>query len=126
MYSFFGWLSAGILLVLILPFILIRVNKYTFKTRDAKFFNLIKVLRSLHKPLGILFLATAFYHGYLVLGRITMHTGTVLFVSILLSAVMGGTYFRTKNNSALKAHRFLALASVLLFLIHFFYPYAFS
>ena len=126
MYSFFGWLSAGILLVLILPFLLIRINKYTIKTRDKNFFNLVKILRSLHKPLGVLFLATAFYHGYLVLGRITLHTGTVLFLSILLAAVLGGTYFRTKNKTVLIAHRFFALASVVLFMIHFFYPYAFS
>lgn len=126
MYSVFGWISAGILGILLLPFILLRLNKYVFKTKSKGFFNTIVVLRRLHKPLGVLFLASALYHGYLILGRIALHTGTVLYAVIILTAVFGGSYYRTKKSNLLKLHRLFAGAAVVMFLVHFFYPYAFS
>ncbi|WP_425538691.1 hypothetical protein [Microaceticoccus formicicus] len=126
MYSIFGWISAGILGILLLPFILLRLNKYIFKTKSKAFFNSIIVLRRLHKPLGVLFLAAALYHGYLILGRITLHTGTVLYSILILTAVFGGGYYRTKNSNFLKLHRLFAASALVMFLVHFFYPYAFS
>lgn len=126
MYSIFGWISAGFLGILILPFILLRLNKYIFKTKSKVFFDSIKVLRKIHKPLGVLFLAAALYHGYLILGRITLHTGTVLYAIIILTVVFGGGYYRTKNSNFLKLHRLFAATVLVMFLVHFFYPYAFS
>ncbi len=126
MYSIVGWISVGLLAILAMPFILIRANKYLLKTRDKKFFQAVKFLRVLHKPLGILFLITALYHGYLVLGRIKLHTGTVLYASILCTAIAGGIFYKTKNTKALKLHRAAAGISAILLLIHYFKPYAFS
>lgn len=125
-YSLLGWTSVIILGILILPFVLTRLNKMTLKTNNKGFFDGIKFLRKLHKPLGILLVAISFYHGYLVLGAIRFHTGTVLFTAILATVVLGGYFYKMKKRDALKFHRVLSSIVIVLLFIHIFYPYAFS
>ncbi len=125
-YAFFGWVNVIILGVLVLPFVLTRFNKVFLKTKNKSFFDFIKFLRTLHKPLGIILVALSFYHGYLALGSIRFHTGTVLFVGILLTVVLGGYFYRMKKAKVLKVHRALSLIVLALLFIHIYFPYAFS
>lgn len=125
-YSFYGWASTAILGVLVLSFILVRLNKYTIKTRSKGFMKFIRFLRQLHKPLGILFLVVAFIHGFMILGRIRLHTGWLLYGSILVTVVTGGAFCRLKKKNLFMVHKLFALITVVLFLLHFFRPYALS
>lgn len=123
-YAFFGWVSVVSLAVLILPFILVRLNKHLFKTKHSAYFKLIKLLRQIHKPLGIVFVAVALIHGIMVLGSFRLHTGWLLFISLVVTVFSGGAFYRLKKKPLFQLHKWFALIVVLLFLLHFFKPYA--
>lgn len=123
-YSFFGWVSAISLGTLVLPFLMVRLNKYVLKTKNPHYFKLIKGLRKLHKPLGIIFGIVALTHGIMALGAFRLHTGWLLYFSVVLTVVTGGAFYRLKKKSIFIWHKLFTLAAVLLFLLHFFRPYA--
>lgn len=125
-YAILGWVSLGLLALLVLPFILIRINKHTVKTKHKAFQKVIRFLRSLHKPAGIALLLTAVWHGWLALGTIRVHTGTVLFLTVLVTATLGGAFYRLKKKRLFSLHKIAAAITVLMFLLHFFLPRAFS
>lgn len=125
-YKFWGWVSAIILALLISPFLLVRINKKFFKSKSKNFLELVKFLRKLHKPLGVLLLASGFYHGYLVLGKIRMHTGVVLYVTMAITIILGLLHYRRRNKNIFKMHKIIAALTIAMFVLHFFKPYAFS
>ncbi|MDO5689102.1 MAG: hypothetical protein Q4G61_02495 [Tissierellia bacterium] len=125
-YSTFGWLSAGLLALLVLPFVFLRLNKLLFQSKDKRFFSLVKALRSIHKPAGILLIASAFYHGYLAMGTIRLHTGTVLYVTAALTVLLGAIFYNSKNRRALSLHKFFAAIAILMLAVHLFAPSLFT
>ena len=126
-YAILGWLSVSLLTLLILPYVLVRLNKQFIHTKDKRFLGVIRFLRKLHKPAGILLLVAAGWHGYLALfGRIRWHTGTVLFILVLITVSLGGAFFRLKKRKLFSFHKLAALLTVLMFILHFFFPYLFS
>jgi hypothetical protein len=76
----------------------------------------------LHKPLGLALAVAAPVHGYLALGSFRLHTGSLLYISLLLTAGAGGTYYKTKSKNIFKLHKMLALITVLLLLLHLLAP----
>lgn len=88
-YKILGWLNVIILGVLITPFIMVRLNKYVFKTKNKNYLEITKKFRKIHKPLGIALVGSSIYHGYLALGAIRFHTGTVLFAAIAFTVIIG-------------------------------------
>lgn len=125
-YAILGWTSLGLLALLILPFVLVRLNKWVLKTKSKPYQKLIRFLRMLHKPAGIALLLVAAVHGYLALGTLRLHTGTVLFAVVLLTAVLGGAFYRLKKKPLFSAHKLAAVLTVLVFLLHFFLPRLFN
>lgn len=125
-YAFVGWTSVVLLGLLVLPFLLSRINQYVFKPQSKGLRSFIKFLRKLHKPLGILFVIIAFVHGWLALGAFRLHTGWALYISLLLTVIFGGSFYRLKKKKLFVLHKVFAGVTVLLFLLHFFKPYAFS
>lgn len=125
-YAILGWVSVGLLALLILPYVLVLINKAFIKGKNKGLLKVIRFLRKLHKPAGILLLLVAAWHGYLALGTVRMHTGLVLFLFVLATVVLGGTFFRLKNKKLLKLHRVLAVLTVAMFFLHFFFPRLFS
>ncbi len=123
-FAFYGWVSAISLGILVLPYLLVRLNKYVLKTKNPNYFKAIKWLRTLHKPLGIVFTVVALIHGIMVLGAFRLHTGWLLYISVVLTALTGGAFYRFKKKPIFMWHKFFTLASVILFLLHFFRPYA--
>lgn len=123
-YSFYGWASAVILSVMVLPFVLLWLNRHVIKTRDPGFMKTIKLLRKVHKPLGIVFAVVALVHGVMVLGAFRLHTGWLLYIGLILTAVSGGAFYRLKKRPLFQLHRWLAAVVVLLFALHFFLPWA--
>ena len=124
-YAILGWISVGLAVIASSPYWLRTLNNWTFKTRDKRFFSLLKFLRKLHKPLGLVLAGIAIAHGYLALGQqIRLHTGLLVYISFLLTVVLGGVHFRLKNKTVFKFHKAMALVSFLLLLLHLIFPWA--
>lgn len=124
MYSVLGWLNAGILVILLSPFLLNFLNKHLIKTKSKGFRDLIKLLRGFHKPLGIVLAILAPIHGYMALGGFRLHTGTLLYISAFVTAALGGSFYRLKKKELFKWHKRMAAVTVVLLFIHIFFPSA--
>lgn len=121
-YSVTGWLSVLILLIILGPYILNTLNKKYLKTKNKTFFKVVKFLRRIHKPLGIILIISGIAHGYMALGGFRLHTGTLFYVSILITGFLGGAFFRLKKRNLFLWHKRMAAITVLLFLLHFLFP----
>ncbi len=125
MYSILGWVSLGLAVVASSPYWLRMLNNWTFKTKDKRFFNLLKFLRKLHKPLGVALAVIAVIHGYLALNsQIRLHTGLLVYLGFLISAILGGAHYQLKKKGLFKAHKISVLVSFLLLLLHLLKPWA--
>lgn len=126
-YSNLGWLNLIILGILITPYILRYLNKFIPLSSKAKkdyYLPSLKFFRKIHKPIGILLIIIPPIHGYMALGALRLHTGLVLYLSALATAILGGIFYKTKKKSLFKFHKIMALITILLFLLHFFVPNA--
>lgn len=121
-----GYLNVFILGLLLLPYILNTLNQKVFKTKSPVFRRVMKALRSLHKPLGVAFVASALIHGYMAMGGIRLHTGTLLYGAVLIQVILGGAFYRKKKKELFRAHRIMAMVVAGLFLLHWLVPSALS
>ena len=121
----FALLSVISLAVVLVPYVMNFINRKFLKTKNENYRNTLKLFRKLHKPAGIAFLIVAFAHGYLKMGTLlTLHTGTLLYLSVLATAILGLIFHKKKKRPWFKWHKITALISVILFLLHFFQPWA--
>jgi|LFRM01.2.fsa_nt_gb cytochrome c biogenesis protein CcdA len=124
-YSNLGWLSVIIIGILVASYVLKFLNKKVFKSKSATYRKILMFFRKIHKPLGIALLIVPLIHGYMALGTLfRLHTGTLLYLSLLLTATMGGSFYKLKKKEFFVWHKRMALLTVILFLIHFFFPSA--
>ncbi len=125
MYKILGYINIALVVIITAPFWLRTLNKWTVKTKDKRFLDLIKFLRKLHKPLGIALALIVAWHAYLALfGTFRLHTGLLAYVSFLATVTVGGIYYRKKGKTLFKVHKTLAMVSVSLVLIHLLWPNA--
>lgn len=123
MYKILGIISVILVILITSPYWLRKLNGWTVKTKDKRFLALLKGLRKLHKPLGLALMLIAGWHGYEIM-RLRPHSGLVTLISFLLTGLLGGVYFKTKNKKVFKAHKAMALVSVLLMALHLIWPNA--
>lgn len=124
-FRLLGWASIILAVIATSPWWLRKLNSLTFKTKDKRFLNLLKILRPIHKVAGILLALIAAYHGYLGLnGQIKWHTGSLLYLSFFLTAVLGVINYFKKDKRVFKGHKAMSLISMLLFLLHLLEPWA--
>ena len=121
-YRLLGWVAAILVVIITAPYWLRKLNGWTVKTRDKRFLTLLKYLRIIHKPLSIVLLLVAGIHGYMMLGRIRMHTGLLALIGFTLTTLMGLAYWKSRDRRALHGHRVLVVASIILVVIHYFWP----
>lgn len=124
MYSILGWINVILLGVIVAPYVLNFLNKHIIKTKSSGFRNLVKILRRFHKPFGIIMAILAPVHGYMALGSLRLHTGSLLYESIFITAVLGGSFYKLKKRKLFQWHKRMALVSFILLLLHLFYPSA--
>ncbi len=122
MYELLGGLNVLFLAVMTAPYWLRFLNQRTPHLKGGAYGKTIKVLRAIHKPLGIAIILIAAVHGYLALGAFRLHTGTILGTSVLLTAVLGAAFFFTKKKAVFGWHKRLAMLSVVLLLVHLIFP----
>lgn len=124
-YSNLGWLSVIIIGILVASYVLKFLNKKFFKFKSPLYRKILTIFRKIHKPLGIALLIIPLIHGYMALGTLfRLHTGTLLYISLLITATMGGSFYKLKKKEFFVWHKRMALITVVLFLIHFFFPSA--
>lgn len=122
MYSLLGWFNAIALVLLTAAWWFPRLNRSVLKLKASTAGPLNKSLRRLHKPLGLALAVAAPIHGYLALGSFRLHTGSLLYISVLLTASAGGAFYKTRNKAIFKVHKALAFLTVLLLLLHLLAP----
>lgn len=124
MYSTLGWLNIGFLVLMTAPYWLRLLNKHTLHLKGGAYAKTIKALRAIHKPLGLTVVVVMLVHGYLALGSLRLHTGTIVGVMLLITASLGGLFYFTKKRFAFTWHKRMALLLVVLLLIHLIFPSA--
>lgn len=118
-YKIFAWISVALLFY---NFSLFPLRRILRRHKGAQRFLIFG--SKLHRFTGITLLFTGAIHGYLALGQITLHTGWLLWLGVLLLFVY---YLLRKwmKKVWLKLHRFTDLAVVAWFFVHFFLPWLF-
>ena len=124
MYAVIGWFNVAAVVVMTAPFWLRLINKHAFHNKSKALARLIKILRAVHKPLGIAILVLAIVHGILALGSLRVHTGTIAGIMLIITAVLGGSFYRLKKRPLFIAHRTMALLFALFVLVHLIFPSA--
>ncbi len=124
MYAVLGWFNVAAIVIMTAPFWLRLINKLASHNKNKALARIVKFLRAVHKPLGITILVLAIVHGILALGALRLHTGTIAGIMLIVTAVLGGAFYRLKKKPLFVAHRTLALLFVLFVLIHLIFPSA--
>jgi hypothetical protein len=113
-----GWVNIGLLVMIIMHFILRRVNKYTLGNKSKFLKKASKFMSSLHPYLTGLLLISAFLHGYNLVGGIRLHSGFIAFFVILLQTILGVLVKKFFKKPILIFHRFTGLAIVIAVITH--------
>lgn len=124
-YRLLGWISVALAVLATSPYWLRTLNSWTLKSKDKRFMKLLKFLRKWHKLAGLILIAVAAVHGLWAVGwRIKLHTGSLVYLSFLLTVALGAVHFFKKDKRAFKGHKVMALVSFLFFLLHLIKPWA--
>lgn len=126
MYKLFGLINVILVILLTASYWVPRLNKHLLHLKSPAYYSFVRLLRRIHKPMGLALLLSAAVHGFLAPGGLRLHTGSVLFVIVFVTSLLGGSFFRLKKPELLKGHRLAALLVVLFLLLHLLFPNAFS
>jgi hypothetical protein len=117
MYKVFAWISV---VLLFYNFSLFPLRRILRRYKGAQKFLVFG--SKLHRFTGVLLLITGAIHGYLALGTIALHTGSLLWSGVLLLFIY---YLLRKQLKRrwLILHRFTDFIVVGWFFVHFFFPW---
>ena len=124
MYAVFGWINVALVALMLLPYVMRKLNEFFFKKKKGAYIRTMRFLRKSHRYLGALLIVSIFVHGWLALGTLMLHTGTILGALALIMAVFGLIFIFAKKRWAYKTHKALAVAFVALLLLHLIVPSA--
>jgi len=96
-----------------------RINRRFYNDQNKILSKISSTIRAPHPVIGIAALAIGLVHGYLMLGGLPLHSGTLL---CAILAVMGSTALlgrRLKIRNWLKAHRLESVFLALMLVVHF-------
>lgn len=122
MYKALGSLSAFLFLFLICPFVLNTINKRFYNYQNQGLMKWSKRIRKYHKQAGVLIAIIAIIHGRLILGEFRLHTGFVLYSGILITAILGISYYKTKKKPLYLWHKRMMFVDLVLLIIHLAVP----
>ncbi len=118
---------SGYILMVVLGFLVLGfIARVAFKKYGKQYPFLKKVLKfskRYHRFLGIVLIIAAPIHGYLALGRIMLHTGTLLYLSILVMLLIYILGRAKVLKNWIIFHRIWSLVVVVLFVVHYVYPW---
>lgn len=120
-FRFLGWVALVLLVVMVSPFILRLLHTKVFKHKSKSLLQVIKALRKIHKPLGLALVLVATVHGIGTLGRVGLHTGSLVLMSAIMTGFLGLAFWKKKDKRALQGHRVMSLVTLILLLLHLFW-----
>lgn len=123
MYSILGYISSLLLIILISPFILRTLNK-KFIGNNKKITEIVKKLKKIHKVAGALVAVIAIIHGYMAMGGFRLHTGSILYISMIISIVFGILFAIKKKKQFLNLHKTFVFITIILWAVHILFPSA--
>ena len=113
-----GWVNIGLLVLIIMHFILRRINKYALGNKSKFLRKASKTMSAIHPYLTGLLLISAFLHGFNLVGGIRVHSGFLAFSVILLQAILGVIVKKYFKKPILVIHRFTGIAIVVTVILH--------
>jgi len=119
MITVLGWSGVVLLFVLGTHYVLRKLAKSSL-TYHGTFKQLSKLSKKIHPFIGILLLAIGLLHGNMALGRLVLHTGTILWSSVLVMFLLIVLFKSLKKGIFLKMHRVFAVVTFLLLGLHLF------
>lgn len=122
MYRVLGTLTVLLMILVTSPWWVRMLARRVLRLPGAKVNPLIKKLRLIHKPLGAALLVIAAAHGYLALRALQLHTGTLAYLALLTTAILGIAFAARRKPPIFKWHKRAALLTVLLILLHLIAP----
>ncbi len=124
MYAVFGWINVALVALMLLPYVMRKLNEFFFKKKSGPYIKVMRFLRKSHRYIGGVLILTILAHGWLALGTLMLHTGTVLGAMALVMAIFALIFILVKKRWAYKTHKALAVAFIALLLLHLIVPSA--
>ncbi|MDO4719319.1 MAG: hypothetical protein Q4A78_01525 [Peptostreptococcaceae bacterium] len=118
-----GFFASGLLLLLLSPYLLRILGSY-FPSVRPRINTLIKGLKTIHPFAGFCLLIVGAIHGYIALGGFRLHTGSLLYLAVFMTAFFGGFFKLKKKKILLQLHRGFVLLIAIFWAIHFLFPSA--
>ncbi len=122
MYRILGYVNVALLVIITAPYWLKKLNLWLFHWKGRAYQQTLKFLRKLHKPLGAALVLLAMVHGYLALGSFRLHTGSLAWIMLLITASFGFAFYRLKKAKLFKWHKAFALVVAAFTAIHLLLP----
>lgn len=119
-YAVLGWITVAIVAFQFIPYVYRRLNKNVKSLSSLN--SLVKKINLIHRYMGLFLLTIPVVHAYWALGTIRLHTGSIVYMSILATASFGILFLKLKKKWLLKYHRLLAFWVLLTFILHLTYP----
>lgn len=115
-----GWMNV----VLVALMGTIYPVKEKMKT-NKKLIPVYRKLRVLHPVVGVLMVAMGLVHGYMALGRIALHSGSLIVAALIAMALvaLAGQRVKAFRKDWRKVHRALGLLVFMLVLAHLIAPW---
>ncbi len=122
MYEVLGIISAVLFAIVMMPFLLRHFNRIFYKGKNRMITSWRMRFRKIHKPAGFSLAVIALIHGYLALGSIRLHTGTLAWIVSIAAVILGVLFSIKKKAVILVWHRRIALLAILFIALHLLVP----
>lgn len=124
MYQILGILNVVLFVGVTSPYWLRRINQWFFHGKNQGIIQGVKKLRKVHKPLGISLVVLSLIHGYLALGALRLHTGSLAWIMSIITVLFGVLFYKKKKAVYLLWHKRVALLTIILTVLHLLFPSA--
>jgi len=120
MVEVLGWLNIGLIILMgtIYP-----IKKIYLKNKSHGVFSIYRKTRLLHPILGLIIVVIGLTHGYLALGTLRLHTGSLLVTTIIVMGCVTslGRKQLLFKKSWIKIHRSLVPILFIFIILHIFF-----
>lgn len=120
MVAFLGYLNVIILIIIFMPFLIKKINKYGPWKNSGNLEKIAKKIQKMHKVMGGLLFTSASVHGYLALKPIRIHTGTILFSVLFIQIILGIILSKKRGKALRKVHIFFGIIILIAVYFHLF------
>lgn len=118
MVRFLGWFNFTLIIFNFSLFFARRFNKHLLTNRSFFMRDVSRFLSSLHPITGIVVVITGIIHGYLALGSIRLHSGLILWLTIVITGILAGWGKKLRIRYWVARHRLASLLIIVSLILH--------